>query len=137
MPSASSPFSSIFSRAFRAERRSSFSASSASCANGFQPPLWQFQAGAPPFPVCLRFGKLFRHGFQRMVNTGNVAERVRADLKVMGKLPFKFITNLWLNGSKRHRHLKPGILPDCGRHIDGFHLPAHLHKGSPRFFLSV
>ena len=39
---------------------------------------------------------------------------------------------------KGHRHLKPGILPDCGRHIDGFHLLAHLHEcGSGFFFIRI
>ena len=35
-----------------------------------------------------------------MADTGNVAERVRANLRLWESCPFKFITNLWLNESK-------------------------------------
>ena len=39
---------------------------------------------------------------------------------------------------KGHRHLKPGIFPYRCRHIDRFHLLAHLHKcGSGFFFIRI
>ena len=39
---------------------------------------------------------------------------------------------------KGHRHLKPGIFPDRGWHVERFHFLAHLHQcGSSFFFIRV
>ena len=42
-----------------------------------------------------------------------------------------------VKGIKGHRHLKPGVFPHCGRHIDGFRFLAHFHKCGPGFLETV
>lgn len=46
----------------------------------------------------------------------------------MGKLPLQIHHKFVVKGIKGHRHLKPGVFPHYGRHIDGFRFLAHFHK---------
>ena len=138
MPSASSPFSSMLSSAFNAERRSSFSASSASCANGFVTSTFAVSSWRSTFSslVCASascFGMDSKAWFIReMLPRGS--EPIS---RLWESCPFRFITNLRLKESKDTAILNPAYSPTVAGTLTVF-ISLHISTSAvPASFLSV
>ena len=132
------PFSSMLSRAFNADRRSNFSASSASCSKGlvtstFAVSSWCSTVSSFVWASMSCFGMDSSAWLIREILPSGSEPTSR----LWESCPFRFITNLWLNASKDTAILKPAYSPMTAGALTVF-ISLHIStRAVPASFLSV